>query len=262
MNFEIDDKSVFSMETGENLDSKKHTIFLLHGSGQSHVVWSLTTQFLSDQNNNVFAIDFPGHGNSEGESLKSIEDMAEWLDKVVKKLDLNEITLIGHSQGCLVALEYASKFTKKVKNIIFIAGSYEIPVNKDLINLALAGDMETLNLMMKWGYGSSKQFIGGNPLQKILNSAREVRDVLAIDLIACNNYKNGTKAIKKINCPTFFIFGELDKMIRIEKGKEFANLFSNSETHIIKNCGHMILLENAFEMREKINIFLKKNEKI
>ena len=51
-------------------------------------------------------------------------------------------------------------------------------------------------------------------------------------------------------------------MIRIEKGKEFANLFSNSETHIIKNCGHMILLENAFEMREKINIFLKKNEKI
>ena len=122
--------------------------------------------------------------------------------------------------------------------------------------------METLNLMMKWGYGSSKQFIGGNPLQKILNSAREVRDVLAIDLIACNNYKNGTKAIKKINCPTFFIFGELDKMIRIEKGKEFANLFSNSETHIIKNCGHMILLENAFEMREKINIFLKKNEKI
>ena len=89
MNFEIDDKSVFSMDTGETLDSKKNTIFLLHGSGQSHVVWSLTTQFLSDQNNNVFAIDFPGHGNSEGESLKSIEDMAEWLDKVVKKLDLN-----------------------------------------------------------------------------------------------------------------------------------------------------------------------------
>ena len=26
--------------------------------------------------------------------------------------------------------------------------------------------MESLNLMMKWGYGYSKQFIGGNPLQK------------------------------------------------------------------------------------------------
>ena len=87
------------------------------------------------------------------------------------------MSLVGHSQGCLVALEYASKYTKKIKNIIFVAGSYEIPVNKNLIDLALAGDMETLNLMMKWGYGSSKQFIGGNPLQKILNSSREVRDV-------------------------------------------------------------------------------------
>jgi pimeloyl-ACP methyl ester carboxylesterase len=112
--------------------------------------------------------------------------------------------------------------------------------------------------MMKWGYGNSKQFIGGNPLQKILNSAREVREVLAVDLIACNNYKNGINAIKKINCPTFFIFGELDKMTKIEKGKEFAALVSNSKTHVIKNCGHMIILENAFEMREKILEFLKK----
>ena len=47
-------------------------------------------------------------------------------------------------------------------------------------------------------------------------------------------------------------------MIKIEKGKEFAALISNSKTHVIKNCGHMIILENAFEMREKILEFLKK----
>jgi len=52
--------------------------------------------------------------------------------------------------------------------------------------------------------------------------------------------------------------GELDKMIKVEKGKEFAGLIPNSKIHIIKNCGHMIILENAFEMREKINEFLKK----
>ena len=258
MEFLVDDKKVFSMDTGETFNKEKHTIILLHGSGQSHVVWSLTTQFLSDQNNNVFALDLPGHGNSEGESLKSIEEMANWLNKVIEKLGVDELSLVGHSQGCLVALEYASKYTKKIKNIIFVAGSYEIPVNKNLIDLALAGDMETLNLMMKWGYGSSKQFIGGNPLQKILNSSREVRDVLAVDLIACNNYKNGMTAVSKIKIPTFFIFGEFDKMIKIEKGKKFANLILNSKMHVIKNCGHMIILEKAFEMREKILEFLKK----
>ena len=258
MNFLINDNEVFLMDTGTTFDSNKHSVILLHGSGQSHVVWSLTTQYLSDQNYNVFALDFPGHGNSEGQCLESIEEMAEWLEKVVNKIGIQDLSLAGHSQGCLVALEYVNRYPEKVKNIIFVAGSYEIPVNKSLIDLASSGDMESLNLMMKWGYGKSKQFIGGNPLQKILNSSREVREVLAVDLIACNNYKNGVNALKKINCSTLFIFGELDKMIKIEKGKEFAGLIFGSKIHIIKNCGHMIILENAFEMREKISEFLKK----
>ena len=184
--------------------------------------------------------------------------MAIWLDKVINKIGIKDLSIVGHSQGCLIALEYANRYPKNIKNIIFVAGSYEIPVNKSLIDLANSGDMESLNLMMKWGYGQSKQFIGGNPLQKILNSSREVREVLAVDLKACNNYKNGLNAVKKIKCPTFFIFGELDKMIKLDKGKEFSGLIPGSKTHIIKDCGHMIILENAFEMREKIVEFLKK----
>ncbi|MDB9751375.1 alpha/beta hydrolase, partial [Candidatus Pelagibacter ubique] len=65
-------------------------------------------------------------------------------------------------------------------------------------------------------------------------------------------------ALKSIKCPTLFIFGELDKMVNIEKGKKFADLVLNSKTHIIKDCGHMIMFEKAFEMREKISEFLKK----
>ncbi len=257
MDLLIDNNKVFSLDTGDSFKPNRDTIVLLHGSGQSHVVWSLTSQFLSDQNFNVLTLDLPGHGNSEGESLKSIEDMAIWLDKVITKLGINKFYLAGHSQGCLVALEYASRFSSKLKKIIFIAGSYKIPVNDSLIDLALQGDMESLNLMMKWGYGNSKKFIGGNPLQKILNSSREVREVLAVDLIACNNYKNGINAVKKISCPTFLIFGEMDKMIRLDKGKEFASLMNKSKTHVIKDCGHMIILENAFEMRQKMIEFLK-----
>ena len=258
MILEVENKKVFASNAGQSFDKKKETIVLLHGSGQSHVVWSLTDQFLSDIGYNVYALDLPGHGNSDGESLKSIEEMSSWLDKVIKKIGIEKLSIIGHSQGCLVALDYSNKFSNKVKKLIFIAGSYEIPVNQSLISLAESGNMESLNLMMKWGYGYSKQFIGGNPLQKILNSSREVREVLAVDLKACNNYKNGLAATKKINCPSLFVFGELDKMIKINKGKEFSSLVPGSKTHIIKECGHMIILENPFEMREKIAYFLKK----
>ena len=77
-------------------------------------------------------------------------------------------------------------------------------------------------------------------------------------LIACNNYQNGSDAAKAINCPTMFIFGELDKMANLESGKKFANLVKNSTTHIIIGSGHMIMIEKAFEMREKILEFLNK----
>jgi pimeloyl-ACP methyl ester carboxylesterase len=256
--FEVDNKKVFASDAGQGINKNKITIVFLHGSGLSHIVWSLTEQYLSNKNYNVLAIDLPGHGNSEGECLKSIEEISDWLEKAFNKLEILELTIVGHSQGCLEALEYYSRYSKKVKNLIFVSGSYRMPVNQDLIDLAESGDYQAVKLMMKWGYENSKKFIGGNPVEKIINSPRDIREILAVDLIACDNYKNGSEALKKINCPTLFIFGELDKMVSLEKGKKFAALIPSSKMEIIKNCGHMIMFEKAFEMREKISEFLRK----
>ena len=258
MIFQVDSKNVFASDSGQGIDKNKDTIVFLHGSGLSHIVWSLAEQYLSNHNYNVLAIDLPGHGNSEGACLKSIEEISDWLEKVFKELNIFKLTIIGHSQGCLEALEYSSKYTERIKNLIFVGGSYRMPVNQDLIDLAESGDDKAVQLMMKWSYENSKKFIGGNPVEKIISSPRDIREILAIDLVACNNYKNGSEALKSIKCPTLFIFGELDKMVNLEKGKKFAELIPNAKIHIIKDCGHMIMFEKALEMREKISEFLKK----
>ena len=65
-------------------------------------------------------------------------------------------------------------------------------------------------------------------------------------------------SLNPTNCPSMFIFGALDKMVNIEVGKKFSNLVKNSSTHILEGCGHMIMIEKAFEMREKVLEFLKK----
>ena len=205
MIFQVDKQDVFASDAGKGIDKNKHTILLLHGSGLSHIVWSLTEQYLSNQNYNVLSLDLPGHGNSEGKCLPSIEKISDWIEKVLNQLEVSDVTIIGHSQGCLEALEYYSKYPKKIKNLIFIGGSYKMPVNQDLIDLAEAGDDQAVKLMMKWSYENSKKFIGGNPVEKIINSAREIREILAIDLIACNNYKNGSEAVKKINFCGWFL---------------------------------------------------------
>ena len=258
MIFELENKSVHASNAGQKFNHKKETIIFLHGSGLSHIIWSLVEQFFSNKNFNVLSIDLPGHGNSEGPCLQTIEEIADWLEKVFVKLKLDKVILIGHSQGCLEMLEYSNKYKSRLKKLVFMGGSYKMPVNKDLIDLAENGDSDAVKLMMKWCYEGSKKFIGGNPIKRIIQSPRDISEILGVDLVACNNYINGSNAVKTIDCPTMFVFGALDKMVNIEIGKKFANMVDNSTTHIIDGCGHMIMIEKAFEMREKVLEFLQK----
>jgi len=55
--FDLENKSVHASNAGQELDHKKETIIFLHGSGLSHIVWSLVEQFFSNKNFNVLSID-------------------------------------------------------------------------------------------------------------------------------------------------------------------------------------------------------------
>jgi len=249
---------VFVSTGGMEIDNKKSTILLMHGSGLTHIVWSLHEQFYASLGFNVLSVDLPGHGSSDGPALKSIQEISDWVKLLIEKIKISKIIIIGHSQGCLVGIDFASRYPDLISNLVLVAGSYKLPVNQDLIDLAEAGDEKAILLMMKWGYEGSKAFIGGNPVKKIINSTREIREILAVDLNACNNYKDGKESLEKINCPTLCIFGDLDKMVPLEVGNKMANMIKNSEKRIIKDCGHMIIFEKAFEMRKLVKEFLKK----
>jgi len=241
-----------------DFDEKKPSILLMHGSGLTHIVWSLHEQFYASQGFNVLSVDLPGHGNSEGPSIKSIEEISDWVKSIMNVLSIKKLIIIGHSQGCLVGIDFAARYSKLINCLVLIAGSYKMPVNKDLIDYAEAGDEKAVLLMMKWGYEGSKAFIGGNPVKKIINSSREIREVLAVDLNACNNYKDGKESLEKITCPTLCIFGDLDKMVPLEVGNKMLSMIKNSEKKVINNCGHMIIFEKAFEMRKAVKEFLTK----
>ena len=241
-----------------DIDKNKPSILLMHGSGLTHIVWSLHEQFYSSQGFNVLSVDIPGHGNSEGPALKSIEEISDWIKTLMTKTDIKKIIIIGHSQGGLVGIDFASRYPELTDKIVLVSASYKMPVNQELIDLAEAGDEKSILLMMKWGYEGSKAFIGGNPVKKIINSARDIREIFAVDLKACNNYKDGENAIKKINCPTLCIFGDLDKMVPVKAGLKMTEQIKDSETKIISDCGHMIIFEKAFEMRKLVKEFIIK----
>ena len=247
---------MFVSTGGIDFDKEKPSILLMHGSGLTHIVWSLHEQFYASQGFNVLSVDLPGHGNSEGPSLESIEKISNWVKSLINVLGIKKIIIIGHSQGSLIGIDFASRYPDLISSLVLVAGTYKMPVNQDLIDYAEAGDEKAVLLMMKWGYEGSKAFIGGNPVKKIINSSRDIREILAVDLNACNNYKDGKESLGKINCPTLCIFGDLDKMVPLEVGNKMASMIKNSQKKIITDCGHMIIFEKAFEMRIIVKEFL------
>ena len=230
----------------------------MHGSGLTHIVWSLHEQFYISIGFNVLSVDLPGVGNSQGPALDTIERISDWVSELLQKLNIKKINFVGHSQGCLVGIDFASRYPNLTEKLILVGGSYKLPVNQDLLDLSYAGDEKAILLMMKWGYEGSKAFIGGNPVKKIINSTREIREILYVDLNACNNYKTGKESLEKIICPTLCIFGDLDKMVPLKVGNKMAEIIKNSEVKVISDCGHMIIFEKAFEMRKSVLGFINK----
>ena len=133
------------------IEEKKPTLLLMHGSGLSHIVWSLHEQFYTSQGFNVLSVDLPGHGDSDGPALKSINEISDWVKELMKVSKIIKISFVGHSQGCLVGIDFASRYPDLIEKLVLVAGSYQLPVNKDLIDLAEAGDEKAILLMMKWG---------------------------------------------------------------------------------------------------------------
>jgi len=47
-------------------------------------------------------------------------------------------------------------------------------------------------------------------------------------------------------------------MVPLDKGKKMVEKIKNSQLEVLKECGHMIIFEKAFEMREIVKNFVQK----
>ena len=198
---------------GRNFDAAGEVIIMLHGSGQNHLTWVLQSRYFAYRGYGIFAPDFPGHGLSGGSPLESIEDMAAWVIALMDSLDVKTAILVGHSQGCLVAIEAAAAYPDRIKRVALIAGAMAIPVNQQLLDMSDKALAKAINVMTSWGHGPmahmhdntqpGHSFIGYGQRLMALND----NDALRADLNACNGYKNGPEAAKSLTQPALCKIG-------------------------------------------------------
>lgn len=265
MYFEVNGKRAFATTGGKDFDNSLPTVIFLHGSGLDHTFWGLHSRFFAFRKYAVLVPDFPGHTHSEGPPLTSIEAMADWLNDAVEALDVKDISIVAHSQGCLVALEFASRYTDRLKSVSFIASGLATPVNDALIKAAEEDPDAAIAMMLSWGFGPAGHLhqgpIPGNSMvaggRKVMRG--NVPSELATDLKACNAYVNGKAAAASIDCPKQVILAGKDRMAPRKAGLELVEHLNDPEVTIIAESGHMVPQESPDRCRNLLRDFIFKN---
>lgn len=265
MYFKVNGKQVFATTGGKPFDNSKPVVLFLHGSGFDHTVWSLQSRFFAFRNYAVLAIDLPGHTNSEGPPLESIEDMADWLNDVVGALNIANISLVAHSQGCLVALEYGSRYPERLRSMSLVTSGLATPVNDTLLDAAKDDPEAAIAMMTGWGFGPAGHLHRGPvPGNSMVAGGRKVMrgntpDALAADLNACNDYSNGRQAASKLRCPVQVIVAGKDKMAPRKATDELIAHLDNPEVAVIAESGHIVPQEAPDQCRTLLKQFIFSN---
>jgi pimeloyl-ACP methyl ester carboxylesterase len=191
--------------------------------------------------------------------------MADWLNDVVTALDIENISFVAHSQGCLVGLEFASRYPERLRSVSLVTSGLATPVNDALLSAAREKPEAAIAMMTSWGFGPAGHLhrgpIPGNSMvaggEKIMRG--NTPDALSADLNACNNYKNGKQAAPLIKAPVQVIVAGKDKMAPRKATDELIAYLNDPEVARIPGSGHIVPQEAPNTCRALLKHFIFSN---
>ena len=265
MYFDVNGRKVFATTGGESFDNTRPVVIFLHGSGLAPLFWDSHSRFLAQRGYAVLVPALPGHVHSDGPTLTSIESTAEWLQNIIESLDVDDVSIVGHSQGCLTAIEFASRYPERLRSISLIASGLATPVNDALLEAARNDLHAAIAMMVSWSFAPKGQINqGANSDDLVIAGARELMhqnapDCLAADLHACNVYANGKLAAQSIACPTQVFVGGKDRMAPERASAELIEHLFNPEVIRFPECGHLIPIEAPDKCQSLLANFISSN---
>lgn len=249
MDFAVAGRRVHAATGGRPFDPALPTVALLHSAGMDRTVWALQARALAHHGRNVLALDFPGHGGSEGPALPGIAALADWLLAALKALGVVRFRLAGHSMGSLAALEAASRAGSSCEALVLLGFVPEMRVHRDLLAAAQAGAHLASELMVAWGFGE-RGLTGGNPAPGVYLPDAALRLIekspaasLAVDLAACDLYRGTDAAARRVKCPVLILSGANDRMTPAAAAEKFAAHFAQARFRALRDAGHMLMVE-------------------
>ena len=236
------------------MTANKKIIVAVHGAGLQSSFFGALAPHVLDYT--LKAVTLPGHDARRSDALcADIPAMAAWLRSEIDTLPAGyDIVLLGHSMGALAALEAADH--PRVTALIMTGAAATMPVNPDLLAQAQADAAAAGAMIAKWSI--ARQHPQVDTLREILGNimAAVPPAALAVDLVACDSYKNAAEAAARVQKPALVLAGDADRMTPIEGAQALAEMLPQGVLAIMSEAGHMPPIEKPLETGREIKAFL------
>ncbi len=255
-------------------------LVLIHGMAGTAENWSSVLEPLALRNT-VIAPDFPGHGLSEpGGGDYSLGSLASGLRDLLLALGHERATLVGHSLGGGVALQFTYQFPEMVERLVLVSsGGLGPDVSPVLRAAALPGaDLfiaATAEVGRRAGsvVGQGLGLLGLRPsadLAEVLRGYASLADgerrkaFLATLRAVVGTGGQRVAALDRLYLaealPLLIVWGERDPIIPVAHAEEAHLALPSSRVEIFEGVGHLPQLEAPGRFIATLERFLDETE--
>ncbi len=233
--------NVVNYETACAAPCAGECVVMLHGAGQSAMCWERQTAALGRYTRfPSLALDLPGHGNSGGEAMSSMEDYAGFVADFCKETGITNPILIGHSMGGRIAQILALDGAVKPLACLLAATGARIRVSKWSLK-TVRDDYETFcKTAAQNAFGSTaSRRMRDMFLKRLLNTSKET---CLADLLACDSF-DISSSVERMEIPTVVVAGACDALTPAKHTDFLCRKIKGSKLFVIEDAGHFLMME-------------------
>ena len=224
-------------------------IVFVHGWRDSKSTFAQLIKQLGEGFRSV-SIDLPNFGLSqETDSITSVEEYANFLSLFIKKLNLKDYVLVGHSMGGQINIFATGNNLVKPSSLILLA-SAGVRSNKKLIKKPIQYVSKVLKRFIPAATKNKLYKKMGSDYNTKLSPVHKkiIHNVLSFDV---------QDVAGKINVPTLLVFGSNDIHTPVSMGEALHQKIKKSKFVILDDKNHWLHQTDAGDIAKLVKDFAK-----
>jgi pimeloyl-ACP methyl ester carboxylesterase len=227
----------------------KNPLVLLHGFMESQAIWNRFFDEIGTERC-VITIDLLGHGQTpQMAEIHTMSLMAECVKSVLDAENIENVTIIGHSMGGYVTLEFAHLFPERTTNFGLFhsqagAETEQGKTNRNRAVEALQQNKKNFITQLIPDLFAPENVEKFQPrIQDLIEAAQQmtVENIIAATL-GMRDRNDRLDVLRNAKQPVIFIQGKQDKRFSDEMIFSQIQLCNQAEI-LYLNCGHMGFIE-------------------